>query len=212
MQSELWCRNIKSFVAQKCAKQNGFKQPLDVFATKHGQNGLQSRKEKRIKSLIDIISAIRSFQSYWETNLMNAFWMKTYYFIVTYWPSSELLLGQSTISRQNLMTTNDCGVKIKLLGLNKHVALFKPHRHLNFSIPNVHYHTSKLHTCSKEGNNVEKKSFCFVPLLNTILPVWCYSEKINICWKVQIDDKEPSFSYCISCNVRHGLTHNTWKE
>lgn len=40
-----------------------------------------------------------------------------------------------------------------------------------------------------------------------MLPVQCYSEKINICWKVQIDDKEPSFSYCISCKVRHGQTH-----
>lgn len=55
-------------------------------------------------------------------------------------------------------------------------------------------------------------SVCFAQLLNTMLPVQCYSEKINICWKVQIDDKEPSFSYCISCKVRHGQTHMTHEK
>lgn len=41
---------------------------------------------------------------------------------------------------------------------------------------------------------VEKKheSSCFARFLSTMLPVPCHSEKINICWKVQIDDKDSS--------------------
>lgn len=67
-------------------------------------------------------------------------------FMVIYLPSSVLLLGLSTISRQD----NDCGVKKenKGLGLNEHVAFFSPHLHLNFR--QVRHHTFKLHSCLRK--------------------------------------------------------------
>lgn len=64
------------------------------------------------------------------------------------------------------------------------------------------------HVCSRETKQkkqtYKKPEICVLP--STVLPVPCYSEKINLCWKVQTDDKEPNFSYCISYKVRHGQT------
>lgn len=55
------------------------------------------------------------------------------------------------------------------------------------------------------GGGKKTEISCFAQLPSTMSPVECYSEKINICWKVQTDDKEPCFRYCIWC-VRHGQT------
>lgn len=49
--------------------------------------------------------------------------------------------------------------------------------------------------CSGERKNV---------LCSTVFSISV--KKINIYWKVQIYDEEQSLSYCIWCNVRHGLT------
>lgn len=93
-----------------------------------------------------------------------------------------------------------CGVKKKKYYLNimsvrySHIA--------NFNIPYLplHFQTSQLFEDRKMAKKI--KSIPFAQLPSTMLPVQCCSEKINICWKVQIDDQVPS--YCISCKVRHG--------
>lgn len=63
---------------------------------------------------------------------------------------------------------------------------FQPQHPLKLQNPKItsrlsHFQTSQL----LEG----KKRICFAPLPGTMLPVQCYSEKINICWKVQIDER-----------------------
>lgn len=97
---------------------------------------------------------------------------------------------------------NDCGVKF-IGDKRARGTLCWRHSKLWFSIP-------KLSVCTRaaQQNNSKKQLKRFARLPSTMLAVNRYSEKINICRKVQIsDEEEPSLSYCICVTeVRHGQT------
>lgn len=149
--------------------------PSMCSSPKHGQN--DKAKKKNRKSLIDIISAIQWFQSYRETNLwcegiLNKIMGTSY-------------LPRATISRQDY----DCDVKNKLIiGTKWAFGILLTTSPSQLQDPKIkcapsHFQTSQL---LEEGKKIKK--FKFAQLPSSMLPVQCYSEKINICWKVQIDD------------------------
>lgn len=115
-------------------------------------------------------------------------------------PTSELLL-----SRQDY----DGGVKKKIiiLGLNYHIAIFTSESR---KIRNIPHHTASqlLEEKRKCRKKIKHKSYSSAQLPSSMLPVRCCSEKINICWKVQIDDKEPSLSlHLIQSKAWAHMTH-----
>lgn len=62
---------------------------------------------------------------------------------------------------------------------------------------------------TKSPHGILKSTICSGESMKMFCVVQCSPfkwKKINIYWKVQIYDEERSLSYCIWCNVRHGLT------